>query len=151
MDYEINRDTLAILPIDHNKSKVIEVDNEYVCDINPYQIMEHSCEYFGSSLDGRLKGSKNMLGSVYKAPILVEETKNIIFFPTCSPLIVDNAWISLNNILKCEKDDCKTKIYFKNGRSITIDIPYLSIENQILRSSKLDYIVRKRKNMEKND
>ena len=37
------------------------------------QAKEFSCKYFGSSFEGRILGSKNILGSVYKAPIIVEE------------------------------------------------------------------------------
>lgn len=151
MNYEINKDTLAILPINNDKSFIIEKNNEYIVDSKPYEVMEHSCEYFGSSLDGRLRGSKNMLGTIYKAPILVEETRNIIFFPTVSPLLVNNVWISSNNIEKYEKLGEKTKIYFKDGKDIIVDIPYLSFENQILRSSRLESIIRNRKNHQKND
>lgn len=151
MNYEINKDTLAILPVNDDKSFIIEKNNEYVVDYRPYEVMEHSCEYFGSSLDGRLKGSKNMLGTIYKAPILVEESRNIIFFPTVSPLLVSNVWIALNNIEKYEKLGEKTKIYFKDGKDIIVDIPYLSFENQILRSSRLESIIRNRKNHQKND
>ena len=151
VNYEINKDTLAILPINNDKSFIIEKNNEYIVDSKPYEVMEHSCEYFGSSLDGRLRGSKNMLGTIYKAPILVEETRNIIFFPTVSPLLVNNVWISSNNIEKYEKLGEKTKIYFKDGKDIIVDIPYLSFENQILRSSRLESIIRNRKNHQKND
>ena len=151
MNYEINRDTLAILPIEHDKSRVVEKHNEYIVDLSPYQVMEHSCEYFGSSLNGRLSASKSMLGSIYKAPVLVEESRNIIFFPTSSPLLSGNVWISLNNIEKYEKVCEQTKIIFKDGKEVLVDIPYSSIENQILRSARLESIVRNRKNIEKND
>ena len=64
MNYEINNETLAIIPIDENKTKILEVNNEYIIEKSPYKIMENSCSYFGSSLQGRLAGSKNMLGSI---------------------------------------------------------------------------------------
>ena len=151
MNYEINRDTLAILPIENDRSRIVERHNEYIIDYNPHQVMEHSCEYFGSSLDGRLYASKSMLGSIYKAPVVVEESRNIIFFPTSSPLLSGNVWISLNNIEKYEKELEKTKISFKDGKEIIVDIPFSSIENQILRSARLESILRSRKNTEKND
>ena len=146
MNYEINRDTLAILPIENDKSRIVERHNEYIIDYNPQQIMEHSCEYFGSSLVGRLSASKSMLGSIYKAPVMVEESRNIIFFPTSSPLLSGNVWVSLNNIEKYEKNDEKTRILFKDGKEIIVDIPFSSIENQILRSARLESIIRSRKN-----
>ena len=145
VNYEINSETLAILPFEDNKTKIIEANNEYIIESTPYQVMEHSCSYFGSSLKGRLEGAKHMLGSIYKAPVLVEETRDIVFFPTISPNLEDNSWISLNNLKKCEKSDYKTLISFDNDKKIEIDIPYLSIENQILRASRLQTISKKRK------
>ena len=149
MDYEINESTLAVIPY-LNKTKVIEADNEYVIDQSPYKILEYSCEYFGSSLSGRLKGTKNMLGSIYKAPIIVEESKEIIFFPTSSPTGYENMWISLKNITNYKKDGNKTIINFINNKNLTVDVPYFSIDNQILRASRLESILSKRKD-KKND
>ncbi len=151
MNYEINNETLAILPINENQSKIIELNNEYIIDSSPYQVMEHSCNYFGSSLQGRCEGTKSMLGSIYKAPILVEDSRNIVFFPTMSPNLQNNSWISLNNIKSYEQEDFKTYIYFDNNKKIEVDVPYLSIENQILRASRLNSIYNKRKNYEKSN
>ena len=145
MNYEVNKGTFAIFPDEFGKSKVVEKDNEYIIEQKPYNIMEHSCSYFGSSLKGRLNGSKDMLGSIYKAPILVEESNNIIFFPTNSPKSNDNIWISLNNIKKYEKNGEKTNIIFINDKKIEVDIPYFSFDNQILRSAMLESMIKKRK------
>lgn len=151
MNYEINKETLAIIPNGCTNSKVIEMENEYDIDFTPYEVMKHSCMYFGSSLEGRLDGTKNMLGSIYKSPIMVEESKNIIFFPTKSPNLDSNVWISLNNIKNYEKNGSNTKIYFKNNQQIDVDIPFLSFENQVLRATRLESIFRHRKFEEKND
>ena len=150
MDYEVNEDTLAVIPFS-NKSKILEVENEYVVDVDPYQVLEYSCEYFGSSIDGRLKGTKKMLGSIYKAPIIVEESKNLIFFPTSSPLLYENIWISLKNIINYTKEGKKTRINFKNNKSLLVNVPFFSIDNQILRASRLESILNKRKNDKKTN
>ena len=146
MNYEVNKCTYAIVPIDYNKSKVYENDDEYVISSNPYAIMEHSCEYFGSSLEGRICGSKKILGTIYKSPLLVEEYNNLVFFPTkCISLKEENAWVSLNNIASYEEAvDKKTVVYFKNGKKIVLDIPYLSFENQLLRAARLESVLRQR-------
>ena len=80
MEYEINYDTQVILPIDQNNSKIIENDNEYFIKNNSMKILEHSCEYFGSSYDGRKEGTKKLLGITHKSPIIIEESRKIIFF-----------------------------------------------------------------------
>lgn len=151
MNYEVNHDTLVVMPEEHNQSVVLELEDEYVVDGSPYQVMEHSCSYFGSSIDGRIKGSKSLIGSVYRTPIVIEESKNLIFFPTISPNEKANIWISLKN-LKCYErfSKNKTKVYFKNNKSIIVDVPYASFNNQVLRSSRLYSLLNERKNMKKN-
>ncbi len=155
MDYEINRNTIMIIPVNDKQSRVIETDTEYIVDADAYSIMERSCLYFGSSFEGRLSSSKEMLGSIYKAPILIEESRNIIFFPIKSCVVRQNAWISLNNLVSYNKHDKKTIITFKNDKQMLIDAPYFSIDNQVLRSTMLESILRRRKNEEetskKND
>ncbi len=145
MNYEINVETLAILPIDSTTSKVLELNNEYLVNNSVNEILKNSCSYFGSSFSGRVEGSKNMLGSVYKVPIIVEESKSIIFFPTMSPTLPENVWISLNNILKYVQENTKTIIYFGNNKKLEINVPYLSIENQIIKSTMLESIAKRRK------
>lgn len=44
--YEINEDTLAIIPVDSKNSKVIEGDNQYVVSKSAYNIMDESCQYY---------------------------------------------------------------------------------------------------------
>lgn len=144
-NYEINSTTLAILSIDAKKSKIIEIDNTYTINKNVHQIIDHSCKYFGSSYLGRHEGTKHMIGIKYKTPILIEESNNIIFFPTCSTKLNDCMWISLNNIKNYIKYNRSSKIIFKNDYELILDISYGSLQNQILRSTMLDNTLRKHK------
>jgi len=144
-NYEINSTTLAILSIGEKKSKIIEIDNTYTINKNVHQIIDHSCKYFGSSYLGRHEGTKHMIGIKYKTPILIEESNNIIFFPTCSTKLNDCMWISLNNIKNYIKYNRSSKIIFKNDYELILDISYGSLQNQILRSTMLDNTLRKHK------
>jgi competence protein ComK len=145
INYEINNDTLAVIPISDYKSKVIEKENEYEINMTPMQIIENSCKYFGSSYKGRFFGTKSMIGVTHKSPIIIEETKEIIFFPTNSPRLYECAWISLNNVNKHIKKDNKTVVEFNSGYLLNLDISYGSLDNQILRASRLESMLRKRK------
>ena len=80
--YEINKDTYAVISVNENITKVIENEGEYLINTSSYNVMENSCEYYGSSYTGRLRGTKAILGSTYKVPIIIEETNDLIFFPT---------------------------------------------------------------------
>jgi len=151
MKYEINDETLAIIPVSGDKTRVIEISDEYVVDDTPYSIMESSCRYFGSSLDGRINGSKDVLGNVYKLPVIVEESQKLIFFPTEALSSPNVSWISYRNIKNIEKCGRDTLIKFSNGEEVVIDCPYFSVKNQIFRCNMLDSIFYNRKNVKKND
>ena len=145
MNYEITYDTEMIIPVSNNESKVIEKDDEYIVEQNTLRILEHSCEYFGSSFEGRKEGTKKILGITHKSPIIVEESRKIIFFPTNSPERKDCAWINLEKIDKYYKVDKKTSsILFKCGKLVNINISYGSLTNQILRATRLKFILEDR-------
>ena len=145
MNYEINEGTLAVMPDtnDSRKSKILEDRKEYIVDTKPYEVMDYSCKYFGSSYEGRKEGTKAVLDINYKVPIIVENSMNLIFFPTNSPNSDDCMWISLKNIKNImDYDFNSTKIIFNNDVEITIPISKRTIENQIFRASRLDLIMR---------
>lgn len=82
--YEINKNTVALIPKE-NKTIVYEVDNSFVVNKSPLKIVEESCEYFGSSLEGRQTGTSALVGFTHKVPVIIEESFDLIFFPTLSP------------------------------------------------------------------
>ena len=149
MEYEVNEATYAIIPYEKEKAKVIEYDDEYIIDSSPYEIMEYSCEYFGSSLEGRVIGSKSILGTIYKVPLMIDDALDMIFFPTKSPNSSKNVWISLKNIDSYQKIGTKTLVMFKNSKKLLIDVPYYSFDNQVLRATRLEAIAKDRKSKKK--
>lgn len=142
-EYEINEDTLAIVQENKNVSKIIEKKNIYYINMDTTKIIDYSCKYFGSSYQGRCYGAKSVLGSNYKLPILIDEMRNILFFPTSSPRLKNCMWISLNNIEYYEKNETYTNIIFKNSINLKVDISYGSFQNQVYRSY---YLINKLKN-----
>lgn len=145
--YEVNRETIAIIPVSETVSRVIEENETFLVNKSTTDIIDDSCKYFGSSYLGRHEGTKRLIGINYKSPIIVEETKEIIFFPTSSPRFNDCHWISLDKIVKHEKSVHGSVITFINGEKIEINISSLSLENQILRATKLNSVLRKRKDI----
>lgn len=86
-----------------------------------------------------------MLGFGYKAPIVMSEHDNMIFFPTCSPRLKECSWINLGNIKKIVPDDEKTTIQFLNDEEINVDATYNIIRNQYFKSLSLDNALKNRK------
>ncbi len=143
--YEICDETLALIPIGEHQVHVYELNGSFVLDTTTTQIMEDSCRYFGSSLDGRKKGTEALIGVTYKAPIIVEETNSIIFFPMSSTRYKDTTWINLNHIVSYYRDMLGCVIQFENDQSILLDSSYGVVDNQILRATRLESALRGRK------
>lgn len=137
-DYEINSSTLAIIPLGEDLSKVYEEEAEYIVPKSPTAIIKENCEFYGSSYEGRCKGTKKLTGIKSKFPIIIEESRNIIFFPTTSVRSNNNTWIALNNIKDYQIDNLNSKITFKNNENLDLDISYYSLDNQICRAHMLN-------------
>ena len=142
-NYEINKGTLALIPVNENITQVIELDNSFFVGCPANKIIDTSCRSFGSTYIGRTEGTKALLGINYKAPIIISESKNIIFFPTASPRCGSCCWISLNNISNFKKDDKTTVINFINSKEIKLNISSFIIENQIYKATMLESKLRK--------
>jgi len=147
MKYEISKGTLAIVPNENESSVVYEDDQTYIIDQIPFSIMEESCKYFGSTYEGRKNGAREILGAEYKVPIVIEDSNNLIVFPTTSPSADDCVWISLKRVKKITKiDNNYTKIIFDNNKELIVDCSFRTVENQLSRASRLDLILRNHKN-----
>ena len=146
--YEINDATLAIIPDKKANSLILEEGTEYKIEAKPLKIIDYSCKYFGSSYVGRREGSKQILQTAYKLPIMIEDTRNIVFFPTNSPEETECSWLALNKIEKIRPLSSRnnyTEIEFANGKILARPISYKSLENQILRASRLESVIRNRR------
>jgi len=137
MDYEINTATLAIIPLDENTSKVYEEEEEYIINKSSNAIIKDNCEFYGSSYESRCIGTKALTGIKTKYPIIIEESRNIIFFPTTSTRTHQSSWIALNKIKNYSQKKNKSKIEFKNDSKVEFDISYYSLDNQVCRATML--------------
>jgi len=146
-NYEINKNTLAIVPFNKNKTIVYENHDCFIVEEKASRMMDKSCRFFGSSIEGRQKGTTTLTGQTYKVPIVVCEEENIIFFPTSSPRLKDCAWISLNNINRYFDKKDNIIVEFTNKETIELPVSYNILNNQILRASRLDSTIRKRRNI----
>lgn len=142
--YEINMDTLflkgVVNALGEVSTLIIENDKEFGLKISPTEVIKYSCEFFGTTLEGRQKGSMNLLGIKHKVPIVVESSMELIFFPLCSPKIRECSWVCYNNIINYKRSASGTDIIFRNGKKITVDVSYGMFENQYMRATRLKMI-----------
>lgn len=144
IEYEINSETCAINYESKNSCSIIQDHEKLTIDESINQFLNYNCNYFGSSFEGRIKGSKQLLGMKYKLPIILEESQEIILFPTKS-YRNNSSWIALNKIKKYERGNKSTLVTFTSGETVKYDISYESFENQVLRATKLLMILKNNK------
>ncbi len=144
--YEVNSKTCALIALSAKKCEVIEKDKIFVIERPTKEILKNSCEYYGSTYEGRVQGSKKQLGMCYKLPIIIESSNDLIMFPTTSANNDNCCWIALNNITSYEKQDNNVIIKFEGNVKQLFHMSLESLENQIFRATKLMLLMRNRRN-----
>ncbi len=137
--YEVNSSTMAVLPLDDGKtpaSKVLETDRTFRVNMRPFQIIERSCRYFGSSYAGRKAGTYEVIKVSHKPPIMVDHSNNIFLFPTFSSTRPQCGWLSHAHVheFRAAKYD-NTFVTFVNGESLELPVSSASFENQVYRTA----------------
>ena len=143
--HEIDLSTLLLIGIDDISTKIVSYDEDLIVNNSCKEIVNNSCKFFGSNLTERINTTNRLIKISSKSPIIIEESRNIIFFPLKSTREKCNIWISFNNLEKYEKDNEYTILYFKNGKQFKLKFSYYIIDNQVTRSLMLDYEFNKRK------
>lgn len=134
--YNINSKTMAILSNDKGESIIYEETCFFIVKCRPTFLIKKSCQMYGKSLESAIQNTKRLIGVNYKAPIILNEYENTIYFPTKSIRLANNEWICLNKIKNYyeNKRSHKTFVEFNNGKILEFDISYNIMNNQILRA-----------------
>lgn len=147
--YEISPLTMAVIPKNDETGAintiVLEESGTYYVSTPPTRLIDLACRYFGSSLKGRQHGTKEVSRITYKAPIAIDPSTGMFFFPTTSPRNRKCSWINHSHV-----DDVrpmshnKSKVVFNNGQSTIINISHGSILNQLHRTAQFRYLLESR-------
>lgn len=144
-EYFINEDTLLLVPKDKKTTKIYDINGEYIIKKNIFDVVDESCQYYGSNYNGRYVSAKKTLDMDYKLPIIIDEVKEVVLFPTCSPKLNNCIWICVNNVENYSKNKKNSVIKFTNGKTYDVNITINVLENQILRATMLLMKLKKRK------
>lgn len=136
-NYIINTNTLYIM-YDTDNTLIVEKDKEVISNSAPFKIVKKSCGYYGYSYRGQRDFIVEKLNFAIKTPIIISNYKNIMFFPTASPNLEKCIWISYNNIDRYINDNNNTKIFFKGGKTLSIDTSFTIIDNQVTKCIKIE-------------
>ena len=88
-EYEVNSSTMFIQPVEYGSkiySQIFETDGEFLSPFKPFDIIKHSCEFYGADYQSRRRATKDLTNYTRKVPIAIEPSNDIFFFPTASPI-----------------------------------------------------------------
>lgn len=137
MEYLINKDTYYLM-FDAGQTVIKELSTELVVPGNNLMnILDNSCKYYGSSLKGRIVGTKNLINSRYRLPIIVSERNNLLFFPLNGKKNGEVIWFNFNSIKNYSKDGDFVNILFTNGEVEKFMVSYTILNNQIMKCSRM--------------
>ncbi|GEN52955.1 competence protein ComK [Halobacillus faecis] len=148
-EYEINPQTMALIATNNEDgqafTEVMETDERFVISKCPSDLIDCSCRYFASSLDGRIAGTKQLTGYTHKPPIVISEAMAIYFFPIISPKRKDCSWIAHKYIRSYRGEPNKTTtVQFTNGMTVNLPVSDGMFANQVQRTAHLRVILEDR-------
>lgn len=148
-EYEISPLTMAILSIEREdggiSTHVLEESQEYIVPKTPTKLIDEACRFFGSTLEGRLEGTRDISKITHKPPIAIDPSCGLYFFPTASPSSKDCSWIAHSHVAYIDPfDEDKTEIVFKGGKRLILDVSYGSMINQLNRTAQFRYSLEER-------
>lgn len=137
--YVINRKTVVITPLNEKQSVVYELDKKDIINKPPLKLVTRSCYVFGSSFKGRIEGAKELTGYRYKLPLVIQESDDVILFPTKSPFTASNEWVALNHVERFYPNEVNdnTFVEFDNGLLLELSVSHEIFKNQFLKASYL--------------
>lgn len=138
MKYIINNNTLSMMAISENETKIVEKNKVLVVNEKCSKIISENCKSYGSSYTSRLQISKFILKSNAKIPIFIDDNGKLLIFPTNSNRINSCIWLNYNNIIDYKKNGKKkVVIVFTDDTRMIVPISYYSFEKQMTKCMKL--------------
>ncbi|TLS36535.1 competence protein ComK [Pseudalkalibacillus caeni] len=132
VDYEININTMAILPAKHlvYQSIVIEPSGRYYVKETVKQLLTRACLEGGSTYEGRKIAVIHHFHYEQKTPIPVDPNQSIYAFPTESPTQIECCWIFYSHVRRIIPRNNECTIEFKNKTTLDVRVSEHQIRKQ---------------------
>lgn len=150
-NFTISHDTLCFTQNGESRKEtlVIEKERRIIVGMSCLCYLKECCKLFGYSYQTMRKFVIDYFNFNIKTPIIVSEYEMIIFFPTSSPDSKDCIWISYNNIERYIKVGKYSKIYFKGGKILNLNVSFTIIDSQITKCIKIEKFLRDKRDKSK--
>jgi len=133
----ISFETAVLQPIVVNNMIFTKVTNfsgeSHTIGKKPFDIVRHSCSFYGSSFQHAVRLSRDAIGNYLKLPILIAHDfgNPCIFIPILSPKSDLNVWFSLKAIESFYPSEDGCVIVLPHGQKITVPSSPQTIGRQV--------------------
>lgn len=145
-DYVINADTMVILPHfdKHGNlfSVVFEVDRRFYVNLKPWEIINNSCLFNGSSFQGRVEGAMHITKYNRMVPIMICNRQGIFFFPTQSAKSERCIWFAhdhIKSIIAADSESCE--VLLNNRVRVPVMSTKAAFETKVNRTAQYRHLV----------
>ena len=140
-NYIITEKTVALRKLD-KKTIIYDVDKIRVINKNIKTILNNNCNFYGSTLNGRIKSSQNILNIKYRVPIVINES--ITLLPLNSIRNNNTLLIVASKVIDYEEHSNLLKINCNNKQIFYTKLSKYSFEKLLLNNLKLNNTIKAR-------
>ncbi|ANU27570.1 competence protein ComK [Planococcus versutus] len=143
-EYAISSETIVILPdFDENgflNALICKKDGITQAGLSPFNLIDTNLRFRGSSMRGALDGARTLLDKAYMNPVILDNERDIILFPSKSPFREDCVWLSLRHVRTYKRSGAShTRVELSNGSTIRLDVSFHTFNKKIQRAYELRY------------
>lgn len=140
-DTYLTLDTAMVRPVFNEFSIQAEVvtlsGTSTIFATDCFTLVRNTCEFCGNTIGKAIKDSHDLVGQYHKVPIVIENIKGepFVLIPLMSPRSPLNTWISLHAIEMHKKSTVAagfTDIHFTNGKVITVNASFSTLNRQLV-------------------
>lgn len=107
--------------IGETRSKITTTHGTYYSKMTVLDLLNKACIRYASTLEGRIQGTRAFMNYPKKTPILIDPAE-IGAFPTMSIKNLECIWLFNHHFIVEGLGKQKSKITFRNGTAITVDV-----------------------------
>ncbi|MGD6816660.1 competence protein ComK [Metabacillus sp. 84] len=140
-EYYIKRKTMALESKWDEHGNVFTLIHEYDGKLEYKKaataIIEDNCVFYGSSYEGRLRASGEILLRQKLLPVCVCEFNDIYMFPSMSPKSDQVIWLAVDHVKDVRSYKNKSVVVFSNGETLFIPLLKEYITSKVGKTAQL--------------
>ncbi|MBO1511878.1 competence protein ComK [Metabacillus bambusae] len=137
----INENTMALIPkytkLAELHSTVFEKYKVENVSRSPLDIVEDSCDYYGSDLSGRINSAQKILKGQRMLPVIISEVNKYCMVPLCSPKNTNCIWLAYKHVIDIVPKGNHSIIIFSNQKKLKLEINRVVLEDKLNKGARL--------------